>query len=673
MRNSFYLKMAADSIRKNGKMYFPFIISCISTIMMTYIIQALSTNPGLSEIPGGENLKTILSMGYFVLILFSTIFLFYMNSFLMKNRKREFGVYNILGMDKKHIMKMLAYETFYIFVFSMIVGLVAGTILNKVCVLLIRQMMGADVALGFEFSPEAVVWTLSFFIIIFLLILLGNIYQIRFANPIDLLKSGNVGEKEPKTKWFLSILGVLLTGWGYYIGLTLQSPINGMPFAFLAAILIIAGTYLLFTTGSIAVLKILKNNKNYYYQTSHFIPVSGMLYRMKKNAVGLGNITVLSVGVILLLSIAVSLYIVSGNKDGDSQYAGNVISEVRLSEDTDDTGEEVKAKLNELIDQTASETNNTVTGLSSYTYLNLVTLAADDGFEVTKDAYSMLAKQSPASLYLTDQESYNQLTGDNISLDENEVYVHGTGDEYTKKTLSLMDYQFSVNVMEDMEEFSLDNETTSLISDTYYIIVEDIETLRQIEKQQKEIVEGYAASTNVSTQIRLEQDINEQQEIAFGEQLRSNMEKEDMDLVVVDSRTEAASDLQALRSGVLFIVLNLAVLLLLMTVLIIYYKQTSEAYDDKERFSILQKIGLNQMEIKKAIKSQILTVFFLPVIVTGIHILAIFLLMRKLMILVMINQVNLFPISVLIAFLVFLIVYMIIYRITARVYYKIVQ
>ncbi len=167
MRNSFYLKMAADSIRKNWKMYFPFIISCISTIMMTYIIQALSTNPGLSEIPGGENLKTILSMGYFVLILFSTIFLFYMNSFLMKNRKREFGVYNILGMDKKHIMKMLAYETFYIFVFSMIVGLVAGTILNKVCVLLIRQMMGADVALGFEFSPEAVVWTLSFFIIIF--------------------------------------------------------------------------------------------------------------------------------------------------------------------------------------------------------------------------------------------------------------------------------------------------------------------------------------------------------------------------------------------------------------------------------------------------------------------------------------------------------------------------
>ncbi|GGP10633.1 ABC transporter permease [Oceanobacillus neutriphilus] len=673
MRNSFYWKMAADSIRKNWKMYFPFIISCISTIMMTYIIQALSTNPGLSEIPGGENLKTILSMGYFVLILFSTIFLFYMNSFLMKNRKREFGVYNILGMDKKHIMKMLAFETFYIAVCSMIIGLIAGTILNKVCVLLIRQMMGADVALGFEFSSEAVVWTLSFFIIIFLLILLGNISQIRLANPIDLLKSGNVGEQEPKTKWVLSIVGVLLTGWGYYIALTLQSPISGMPYAFLSAVLIIAGTYLLFTTGSIAVLKILKNNKKYYYQTSHFIPVSGMLYRMKKNAVGLGNITVLSVGVILLLSIAVSLYIVSGNKEADSQYAGNVISEVRLPEDADETGEEIKAKLRELIDQTASETNNTVTDVSSYTYLNLVTLAADDGFEVTKDAYSMLAKQSPASLYLTDQESYNQLTSDNVSLDENEVYVHGTDDEYTKDTLSLMDFQFSVNVMEDMEEFSLDNETTSLISDTYYIIVEDIETLRQIEQQQKEIVEDYAASTNVSTQISLEQGADEQQEIEFGEQLRSHMEQEGMEIVVVDSRTEAASDLQALRSGVLFIVLNLAVLLLLMTVLIIYYKQTSEAYDDKERFSILQKIGLNQSEIKKAIKSQILTVFFLPVIVTGIHILAIFLLMRKLMILVMINQVNLFPISVLIAFLVFLIVYVIIYRITARVYYKIVH
>lgn len=671
MGNGFYLKMAADSIRKNGKMYFPFIISCISTIMMTYIIQALSTNPGLSEIPGGENLKTILSMGYFVLIIFSTIFLFYMNSFLMKNRKREFGVYNILGMDKKHIMKMLAYETIYIAVCSMVAGFVAGTILNKVCVLLIRQMMGADVALGSEFSSGAVIWTLSFFSIIFLLILLGNISQIRLANPIELLKSGNVGEKEPKTKIFFSILGVLLTGWGYYIVLTLQSPISGMPYAFLAAILIIAGTYLLFTIGSIAVLKILKNNKNYYYQTSHFIPVSGMLYRMKKNAVGLGNITILSVGVILLLSIAVSLYIVS--ESDDATYSGNVISEVRLPEDTDETGEEIKTKLSELIDQTASETNNTVTGSSSYTYLNFVTLAAGDGFEVTKDAYSMLANESPINLYMTDQESYNQLTGDNLSLDENEIYVHGTDEEYTNETLSLMDFQFSVNVMEDMEEFSLDSETTSLISDTYYMIVDDIETLRQIEQQQKEILDDYAASTNVSSQIGLEQGVSEEQEIAFGEQLRSNMEKEDMNIVVVDSRTEAANDLQALRSGVLFIVLNLAVLLLLMTVLIIYYKQTSEAYDDKERFSILQKIGLNQSEIKRAIKSQILTVFFLPVIVTVIHILAIFLLMRKLMILVMINQVNLFPISILIALLVFLIVYVIIYRITARVYYKIVQ
>ncbi|MBY7141984.1 ABC transporter permease [Virgibacillus sp. NKC19-3] len=672
MRNGFYLKMAADSIRKNLKMYFPFVISCISTIMMTYIIQALSTNPGLSEIPGGENLKSILSMGYFVLIIFSTIFLFYMNSFLMKNRKREFGVYNILGMDKKHITKMLAYESLYIGTFSMIVGLVAGTILNKVCVLLIRQMMGANVTLGFEFSFEAVIWTLSFFIIIFLLILLGNIYQIRIANPINLLKSGNVGEKEPKTKVFLSILGVLLTGWGYYIVLTLQSPILGMPYVLLAAVVIIAGTYLLFTTGSIAVLKVLKSNKNYYYQTNHFIPVSGLLYRMKKNAVGLGNITVLSVGVVLLLSIAASLYIISGN-DGDSQYAGNVISEVRLPGDADSVEEEVKANLNALIDQTASDTNHAVTDSSSHSYLTFQTIAAGDGFEVTKDAYSMLGNQRRVSLHLTDQDNYNQLTGDNISLGDNEVYVHGTNDAYTEDTLSLMDYRFSANEMEGMEEFAMGSETTNLMGDTYYIIVEDIDTLRQIEQQQKEILEEYAAGTNVSTQISLEQGINEQQEIAFGNQLRSNMENAGMDIVVVDTRTEAASDLQALRSGVLFIVLNLAILLLLMTVLIIYYKQTSEAYDDQERFSILQKIGLNQSEIKQAIKSQILTVFFLPVIMTGIHILALYLLMRKLMILVMINQVNLFPIGLLLAFLVFLLAYVIVYRITARVYYKIVQ
>ncbi|WP_436868630.1 ABC transporter permease [Staphylococcus equorum] len=672
MNNQFYMKMAAENIRKNWKMYLPFIISCISTIMMTYIIIALSTNSGLSQIPGGDNLQTILFMGYIVLMIFSAVFLFYMHSFLMKNRKREFGVYNILGMDKKHIMKMFTFEIFYVAVLSMVIGLIAGTIFNKVCILLIRYMMNASVSLGFEFSLPSVGWTLGLFTIIFILILLVTIYQIRLANPIELLKSGNVGEKEPKTKVFLSVIGFALIGVGYYLALTIQSPIQGIQLAFLAVLAVMIGTYLLFTTGSIAILKMLKANKNYYYQSNHFIPVSGMIYRMKKNAVGLSNITILSVCVIVLFSIAGSIFITSDNT-AKTQYPGNFISQVSLSDDMSDTGEEIKSEMSELIDRTGYETNTSVVDYSSHAYLTIPVFETSGGFEVTRDVFSIQGNQRPSSLYLTDQENYNQFSGDNISLDENEVYIHGVNETYNENTLTLMGQQFSVSEMSNMEEFSIGSETESEIGDIYYIIVPDMEILRQLEQQQQEILEDYSQSTIIFTQVDLGNEVSAEEEIEFGERMELNMENAGMDIDNIDTEVEAVGQMQALRSGVLFITLNLATLLLLMTVLIIYYKQTSEAYDDRERFSIMQKVGLDRSEIKKAIKSQILIVFFLPLIVTGLHILTFSLLMKKGMVLVMLNQVDLFPIAIICAFLIFTITYVVIYRITARVYYNIVK
>jgi putative ABC transport system permease protein len=672
MNNQFYLKMAAENIRKNWRMYLPFIISSISTIMMTYIILAMSNNSGLAQIPGGNNLQTILFMGYVVLMLFSTVFLLYMHSFLMKNRKREFGVYNILGMDKRHIMKLFTFEMIYVSVFSLLIGLVAGTIFNKVCILLIRYMMDASVSLGFEFSLQAVMWTIGFFVLIFVLILAGSIFQIRLANPIELLKSGNVGEKEPKTKIVLSIIGFLLIAVSYYLALTIQSPIQGIILAFLAVIAVMLGTYLLFTTGSIAILKMLKNNKNYYYQSSHFIPVSGMIYRMKKNAVGLANITVLSVCVIILFSIAGAVFITSDSAV-NTQYPSDFISEVDMPGDEEVDSETVRSEMGELIDRTAYETNTEVTDYSSHAYLTIPMFKRDGGFEVTTDVYSVQGNERPSSLYMTDQENYNQLTGEDISLDDDEVYIHGLTEAYNEESLSLMDEHFTATQMNDMTQFSIGSETESELGDIYYVIVPDMSTLKDIEAQQQNILGNLSQSIVMFSEVHLSEGTNDEEEVAFGDRMQTNMDNAGMDVINSDTKVEAGGKMQALRSGVLFISLNLAILLLLMTVLIIYYKQTSEAYDDRERFSIMQKVGLEQSEIKKAIKSQILLVFFLPVIVTVAHITAFSLLMKKAMVLIMLNEVSLFPIAIIVSFLIFFIIYVIIYQITAKVYYNIVK
>ena len=671
MSKGFYLKMAADNIKKNSKVYLPFLISCIFTVMMSYIMRALSLNSGLSEIPGGRNMQSILSMGYVVVSIFSAIFLFYTNSFLMKRRKREFGVYSILGMEKKHITKVISYETLYIAAVSILVGILTGVVLNKVFVLAIRRIMDAPAALGFELSPVAMVWTLALFGIIFLLILFNNIRQVRLANPIELLRGGNVGEKEPKAKWFMVVLGILVTGAGYYLALTIQSPLTLIQLVFLAVLLVILGTYLLFTTGSIAALKILKNNKGYYYRTKHFIPVSGMLYRMKKNAVGLANICVMSVGVILLISIAISLYATTESSIKDL-YPSDVRIQMNLNltENIRDAGNEAKSKTLQMVESAADEAQVSLDTTAFYTYLSFLVVPAKEGFTMV-DGDNLAMTRGLATLYFIDQENYNSVTGGHVSLNADEVYIHGTNKEYDGKSLSIMDEQFHASVMKDMKEFMGD--TATAINDGYYIIVNNADILQRLEQQQKAILGQYASVLKTVVQIDLEEGTEKSQVETFGTILESKLKDINMDVTIFETKASAGDKFRALRGGVLFLGINLGILLLMATVLIIYYKQISEAYDDKDRYSIMQKVGLNRSEIKKSIRSQILTVFFLPLISAGVHVAFTFPLMKKLMVLVVLNDVHLFLIYTVASYALFVIVYAIIYVATARTYYKIVS
>lgn len=668
VHNGFYLKIAAENIKKNSKVYLPFLISCICMVMMTYIVRALSLNSGLSQIPGGKNLQTILSMGYVVISIFSVIFLFYTNSFLMKRRKKEFGVYNILGMEKRHIIKVIFYETLYIAALSILVGILTGIILNKVFVLIIRHMMDAPAALGFELSPVAMVWSVVLFGIIFLLILFNNIRQVRLANPIELLRGSNVGEKEPKAKWFIAVLGLLVTGAGYYLALTIQSPFTLIQLVLLAVLLVISGTYLLFTTGSIAALKILKNNKRYYYRTKHFISVSGMLYRMKKNAVGLANICVMSVGVILLLSIAISLYVTTEDSIKDL-YPNDVRVQMNLAGNIQEAENEAKSKTLQLAESAAEETQVSLDKTAFFTYLSIPVVPAEGGFTVV-DGDDLAMTRGLANLYFIDQENYNSISGDHVSLNADEVYIHGTNQEYEGRSLSIMDEQFQASAMKDMKEFM--GETAEAINDVYYIIVNNPDILQRLERQQKPILGQYAIVLKTVGMIDLNKGTEKSQTEAFGTILKSKLKGTNMEVTSFETRASAGDKSRALRAGVLFVGLYLGILLLMATVLIIYYKQISEAYDDKERYGIMQKVGLSQSEIKKSIRSQILTVFFLPLVVTGIHVAFIFPLMKKFMLVVLLNDVHVFRGYTITAYVLFAIVYAIIYAVTARTYYKIV-
>lgn len=304
-----YPRLAFDNIRKNARTYIPYILTCSFTIAMFYIMKSLSLNKGIENVQGGSTILTMFELGTYIIAIFVCIFLFYTNSFLMKNRKKEFGVFNILGMEKRHISKLVGFESLYAAVISFALGIFIGVILDKLMFILILKIMKSEIPLGFHISKGAILSTVILFGILFTLIFLNSLRMIHLSKPIELLKGGNTGEKEPKAKWLLALMGIICLGAGYYIAVTVKNPLKVLTLFFVAVILVIVGTYLIFTAGSIALLKILKANKKYYYKTNHFISVSGMIYRMKQNAVGLANICILSTMVLVTLSPTVAMIV----------------------------------------------------------------------------------------------------------------------------------------------------------------------------------------------------------------------------------------------------------------------------------------------------------------------------------------------------------------------------
>ena len=660
MRTGFYAKLAAGNIKKNGKTYIPYILTCVVTVMMFYIIKSLSLNPGLDNMAGGHFTRTTMEMGTWVVAMFALIFLFYTNSFLVRHRKKEFGLFNILGMERRHLTRVMGWETLYTMLASLVLGTGLGIALDKLMFLAVVRVIRGNVPLGFFISPEAVVTTCVLFGIIFFLIFLSGVRQIRTVDPVELLRAGNVGEKEPKSNWLLTIWGLLFLGGGYYIAITTQNPIASVMMFFVAVILVIAGTYLLFTAGSVTLLKALRKNKRYYYRTRHFISVSGMLYRMKQNAVGLANICILSTMVLVMISTVVSM--MAGMESiNNNRYPMDYIF-------YHESGTENRERDRELIRRLQEESGAEVGREMEYTFLGFQALCSEDEYVLKKERVRSVEDDSNSLFFIT-LDDYNRIMGEGKTLGDGEILIYSNRQKFAYPSLRLLGREYTI--AERLGEFVGNGMYEALISATQYIVVPDMETMEEIYEGQKEVYGDYASEIGWVYGC----DVSHGQQ-AFDNALKAegfSFGLDGHDGFRVESRADGKAAFMDIIGGLFFVGIFLGILFVMATVLIIYYKQISEGYDDKNRFEIMQKVGMSRSEVKAAIHSQVLTVFFLPLFMAGVHVAAAFPLISRLMELMNLYDRMLHGLCTAAVFLVFGVMYVLIYSMTARTYYRIVS
>ena len=642
MNNFIYEKLAVTNLKNNRKTYVPYIFTGVLTVMMFYIIDALSRGKGITQ----DTLKICLQYATGVIVVFAVIFLFYTNSFLIKRRKKEIGVYNILGMGKRHIARMMAVETILTAGISILGGLVFGIIFGKLMYLLLLKILHNSVDMQFSVNGTAIVQTVILFAGIFLLTYLYNILQIQLVNPVELLHGGNQGEKEPKSRWLLVIVGVAALGNGYWIALTTEAPLEALLKFFVAVVCVIIGTYALFIAGSIVVLKILQKNKAYYYNPKHFTSVSGMIYRMKQNGAGLANICVLSTMVLVMVSTTVSLY--AGMEDIlDSRFPRDVSI---VCNEADTNNEET---LQRLIKEQCEKAGVKITDRVRYRYGSMNAVLKGNNLEKVEQYYP---DNHFYYVEMITQEEYNRIEKQNVSLKEQEILTYTTNGKCGKKQINIAGQNYQVK--KELSEMTSQPKSTAEMYKTLYIVFANAEQIERIESF------SYADKFNLKGDDGKQKEALEQIQNEFYEKFPDG---------TMESRMLSRSSFYKLYGGLFFIGIYLGSMFIMATVLIIYYKQISEGYDDRERYKIMQKVGMSKKEVKRSIRSQVLSVFFLPLVVAVIHVAVAFKVMTKILGVLNLTNVSLFAVCTIITIAVFAVFYIIVYSITAKEYYRIVN
>lgn len=630
--------------------------------MMYYMVSSLSMNPNMMNMIGGDIMQQILSLGIYVITVFAVIFLFYTNSFLIKRRKREFGLFNILGMEKKHLSIVIALESMIVFLVSMVLGIGIGILLDKAFYLLIAKMLNASIALGFYISYQSIVNSIILFLIIFVLMYLFSLIQINLSNPIELLHGDQHGEKEPKTKWLLALIGLICLGTGYYMSVSIQDPVTAFAFFMVAVILVVIGTYMLFTAGSIVILKLLRKNKRYYYKTNHFISVSNMIYRMKQNAVGLGNICILSTMVLVMLSTTISLW-VGMNDIIETRFP----RDITVSINSVDSNQALYTidDMNYAIEQAGIQTEDELV----YRTLSVSAFNQGNTYTFGNENMSLQDISNVVVLYFITLDDYNRTEGTNVSLAPDEVLVFPSGKQFNHKTIDIASNTFKVKGI--LDSIKADSNYSANLQNSMFVVVDSMDTLFMIDDLQKQEYGDNASYIHTSYDFNLSK--SEEMSVKEATDALIANYPGDTTYMMVDTQEGNYEDLLSLYASFLFIGIFLSFLFIMATVLIMYYKQITEGYEDKKRFEIMQKVGLDKREVKKTINSQVLTVFFLPLVVAAIHIVFAFPMIEKMLRLLYLDNTNLYIMTTVICFGVFALVYVLIYFLTSKVYYGIVR
>lgn len=664
MNKGMYTKLAITNIKNNRQFYFPYLLTGIITVAMFYIMCALESHPGIQSMPGAKNLGLILRLGIGVIGIFAVIFLFYTNSFIIKRRKKELGIYNILGMEKRHIAKILSKEAFFTAIIAIGGGLVTGVLFHKLACMLLYRMIGFNGGITFSFSKKGVMITAILFAIVYLLTYIYDLFQVQLANPIELLQSGNKGEREPKTKAIMAVLGVLCLGTGYFIAITTKNPIKALTLFFVAVILVIIGTYLLFTAGSIALLKFLRRNKGYYYQTKHFTSVSGMIYRMKQNAVGLANICILSTMVLVAVSTTVSLYV--GIEDIMKERYPN---EINISAYYD-TGAPAEDSIAPIVEKSVKESGRKIRHEEDYLELYFAAIKDQGQYSLDKEKVKTAGDRVSGFVVLTREDCKKKYNEEIPELAENEVALF-TIKKTDMDTLVLENRSYHVKEIKQFENTEDFETIADMMDEYYYVIVNDVQDMERLWQLQKDIYQENSSS--ISRQVRLDIDGDSEQKKECFENIKTALEPEQAKArILIDSRQSNLDEFYQIYGGFLFLGLFLGILFLMITVLIIFYKQISEGYDDKERFSIMEKVGMSNDEVKATIRSQVRTVFFLPILMAAIHVGMAFPMIKRLLSLFGLSNTALFTGCMAGTILVFALIYLLVFLKTSKTYYKIV-
>ena len=674
MKRGFYPRLAWSGMRKNSKLYLPYTLACIGMTAMFYILMHLADSPALKLIPSSASVTMTLSLGSFVMGVFSLLFLFYTNSFLVRRRFKEFGLYNVLGMNKGNISRVLAWEALINALISLAGGLFLGIALSKLAELGLVNIMGGDTDLDLRISVKALEFTVMFFCGIFLLIYINSLIKIRRSSASELVKSENFGEKPPRANWLFGLAGIVILAAAYYIAVSIKTPLTALSLFFIAVIMVIVATYLIFIAGSVWICRLLQKNKRYYYKKNHFVSVSSMVYRMKRNGAGLASICILATMVLVMISSTTCLYF--GAEDAlRDRYPRDISISASYSGLDSMTDENISALRGEISAAVGgAETEN----ILDYRCASLVGSLENgilDLSEASIYSTAMTTYDYVAEVYIVPLADYNAIAGTNESLGSDEAMIYAYRMDYTDKTFAV-DELVSFRVKKVLDSFPIaDGSAMASIAPTVFVIVPDFADT--VAKLGGAVSSSGDEPASLSWNYAFDTPVSDEEETAMceriGERLSECSETGGYRYYSRESLAANRADFYGMFGGLFFLGIMLSIAFICAAVLIIYYKQISEGYEDRRRFEIMQNVGMTKKEIRSSINSQLLTVFFLPLIFAGLHLGFAFPFIHKLLMLFNLSNLPLLIGTTAISFGVFALLYAVVFRVTSNAYYNIVS